>query len=355
MTGLMGQVPAMTTRSRRHVAIWLLAVALLVCAMVVLGGVTRLTGSGLSMTEWKPVTGWLPPLDLAEWNAAFDRYRQSPEYRDFNRGMSLDEFRTIFWYEYAHRLLGRVLGLAFMAPFGWFLVTRQLPRRLALWLAFILALGGLQGVLGWFMVASGLVDRPSVSPFRLAMHLALAFAILGMLVWTAASLLGDPGYGSAEPGVRAPRRRALWILALVSLTIVAGAFVAGLDAGLYYNTFPLMDGRLVPASWADMEPWWINPFLNPAAAQFNHRFLAVVTLVAALLMWRSFHGLPLMARTRHLAASAALAAVVQAGLGIATLLAYVPVWLGALHQAGALVVFTLALLVVHSLRQRVTP
>lgn len=353
MTG--PKVPAMTARSRRQVAVWLLVVASLVCAMVVLGGVTRLTGSGLSMTEWKPVTGWLPPLDLAEWNAAFDRYRQSPEYREVNLGMSLDEFRTIFWFEYAHRLLGRVLGLAFMAPFVWFLVARKLPGRLALWLAFILVLGGLQGVLGWFMVASGLVDRPSVSPFRLAMHLALAFAILGMLVWTAASLLSAPGYGAAEPGVRAPRRRALWVLALVCLTIVAGAFVAGLDAGLYYNTFPLMDGRLVPAAWADMEPWWINPFLNPAAAQFNHRLLAVVALVAALLMWRSFHGLPLMARTRHLAASVALAAVVQAGLGIATLLAYVPVWLGALHQAGALVVFTLALLVVHSLRQRATP
>ena len=204
------------------------------------------------------------------------------------------------------------------------------------------------------MVASGLVDRPSVSPFRLAMHLALAFAILGLLVWTAGSLFRGPGYGSAEPGIRAPRRRALLVFALVSLTIVAGAFVAGLDAGLYYNTFPLMDGRLIPASWAEMDPWWINPFLNPAAAQFNHRLLAVATLVAALLMWRSFHSLPLKARTRHLAASLGLAAVAQAGLGIATLLAYVPVWLGALHQAGALVVFTLALLVVHDLRQRAT-
>ena len=187
------------------------------------------------------------------------------------------------------------------------------------------------------------------------MHLALAFVILGMLVWTAASLLGSPGYGSAEPGVRQPRRRALSVLALVCLTIVAGAFVAGIDAGLYYNTFPLMDGRLIPASWAEMEPWWINPFLNPAAAQFNHRFLALATLVAALLLWRSFHGLPLTARTRHLAAAAGIGAVAQAGLGIATLLAYVPVWLGALHQAGALVVFTLALLVVHSLRQRQAP
>ena len=344
----------MTTRSHREVAIWLLIVALLVCAMVVLGGVTRLTGSGLSMTEWRPVTGWLPPLDLAGWNAAFDLYRQSPEYREINRGMSLDEFRTIFWFEYAHRLLGRVLGLVFMVPFVWFLAARKLSRRLAAWLAFILVAGGLQGVLGWFMVASGLVDRPSVSPFRLAMHLALAFAILGMLVWTAASLIRPPGYGAAETGVSAPRRRALWVLVLVCLTIVAGAFVAGLDAGLYYSTFPLMDGRLIPASWADMEPWWINPFLNPAAAQFNHRLLALAAVVVALLMWWSFRRSRLMARTRNLAAATALVAVAQAGLGIATLLLYVPVWLAALHQAGALVLFTLALLVVHSLRKRAT-
>ncbi len=342
----------MTRGSRRQVAVWLLAVAALVCAMVVLGGVTRLTESGLSMTDWRPVTGWIPPMEESDWAGEFSKYQESPEYREINRGMSLEDFKTIFWFEYAHRVLGRILGLAFFLPFVWFLVRRKLDRPLAQKLVFIFVLGGLQGFLGWFMVASGLVDRPSVSPYRLAMHLALAFAIYGMLVWTAASLLRSPDYGSAETGIRKPRRRAFRVLALVSLTIVSGAFVAGLDAGLYYNTFPLMDGRLIPADYLEQEPWWLNPFQNPAAAQFNHRVLALVTLVVVIVHWLTLRRLPMTGLTRGLAGFIVLAAMVQAGLGIATLLAYVPVWLGALHQAGALVFFTFALLTPHSLKQR---
>ncbi len=342
----------MTAAARRQVAVWLLAVALLVAAMVVLGGVTRLTESGLSMTDWRPVTGWLPPLDAGDWEAAFAGYRESPEYRAVNRGMALEDFKTIFWFEYAHRLLGRILGLAFLLPFAWFLAARRLDRRLALRLAFIFVLGALQGFVGWFMVQSGLVDRPSVSPYRLAMHLALALAIYGMVVWTAASLLKTPDYGAAETAIAGPRRQAYLVLALLSAAVLSGAFVAGLDAGLYYNTFPLMDGRLVPAAWLDLDPWWLNPFQNPAAAQFNHRVLAMATVAAAWLLWLSLGRRTLTRLTRRLAGAAAMAAVVQAALGIATLLAYVPVWLGALHQAGALVLLTLALLVPHSLRQR---
>ena len=342
----------MTEGSRHEVAIWLLVVAALVCAMVVLGGVTRLTESGLSMTDWRPVTGWIPPMEQSDWAEEFGKYQESPEYRDINRGMSLEEFKTIFWFEYAHRVLGRILGLAFFLPFVWFLVRRKLDRPLAQRLAFIFVLGGLQGFLGWFMVASGLVDRPSVSPYRLAMHLALAFAIYGMLVWTAASLLRSPDYGSAETGIRTPRCRAFLVLALVCLTIVSGAFVAGLDAGLYYNTFPLMDGRLIPAAYLEQDPWWLNLFQNPAAAQFNHRVLAVVTLVAVIHHWLTLRRLPMTGLTQSLAGFIVLTAMVQAGLGIATLLAYVPVWLGALHQTGALVLFTFALLTPHSLKQR---
>ena len=337
---------------QRAVAIWLFVVAFLVGATVIVGGVTRLTESGLSMTDWRPVTGWLPPTSEAEWEEEFRKYRATPEYREINRGMSLEDYKAIFWMEYAHRILGRAIGLAFALPFLWFLVRRRLGWRLAgrLWL--LLALGALQGAAGWFMVASGLVDRPSVSPYRLAFHLGLAFLIYGMLLWLAASLLKTPDYGAGETAIARPRRRAGWLLALVSVTVVAGAFVAGLNAGLYYNTFPLMDGRVVPEDYLALGPLWRNPFENPAAAQFNHRVLGIASVVAAVSFWLSARGGALTTGSRRLAAALAGMAAVQACLGVAALLTYVPVWLGAVHQAGALALFTLAVAVLHSLRQR---
>ncbi len=346
---------AMTPGARRAVARWLAVVAALVFVTVVVGGVTRLTGSGLSMTDWRPVTGWIPPMSEAEWRAEFARYRASPEYRTVNRGMALDGFKTIFWFEFSHRALGRIVALAFFVPFMAFLLARGLdpPTARRLWL--LLGLGALQGAVGWFMVKSGLVDRPSVSHYRLAMHLALAFLIYGGLVWTAAGLARDPDYGPAERAVAGQRRRAAALLALVSLTVVSGAFVAGLDAGLHYNTFPLMDGRLVPADYLAGEPVWLNPFQNVAAVQFNHRLLAVATVLATVVCRFGLARSSPTRGTRMAAGALAATAVLQAGLGVAALLAYVPVWLGALHQAGALALFTLAVLLLASLRQRAGP
>jgi cytochrome c oxidase assembly protein subunit 15 len=338
--------------SRGAVIVWLAVVAALVFAMVVLGGVTRLTESGLSMTEWRPVTGWLPPMSQEAWQEVFDKYRTSPEYQQINAGMSLDAFKTIFWFEYAHRLLGRIIGLAFFLPFVAFLLMGRLDRPLTLRLLCLLGLGALQGLMGWLMVKSGLVDRPSVSQYRLALHLLLAFVIYGALVWTILGLRRAPDYGPAETGLPRRRRIAGGLLALISLTVVSGAFVAGLDAGRYYNTFPLMDGALIPPDYGSALPWWQNAFENIAAVQFHHRVIAIVSVIAALGTWLVTRASHLTRRTRHAAAALAAMAVLQAGLGIATLLAYVPVWLGALHQAGALVLFTLAIMLLASLRQR---
>ena len=342
---------AMTARDRNAVATWLTVVAALIFAMVVLGGVTRLTESGLSMTDWRPVTGWLPPMNQAEWQAAFDAYRASPEYRQINAGMALADFKTIFAYEYAHRLLGRVIGVAFLVPFLVFLARRRIDRSLAWKLAAIFVLGGLQGGVGWFMVRSGLVDRPSVSQYRLAMHLALAFVIYGAIVWSVLSLRHAPAYGAGEHWVPRLRRAAGWLLALVSLTVLSGAFVAGLDAGLIYNTFPLMGGDLVPTDWNQLDPWWRNAFENPVAVQFDHRLLALATVLATLALWSWARRQRLLRRSRRIADLLAAMVLIQAGLGIATLLAMVPVWLGALHQAGALILFTLAIALPSSLRR----
>tara|TARA_B100000676_G_scaffold211184_1_gene207466 strand:+ start:19844 stop:20857 length:1014 start_codon:yes stop_codon:yes gene_type:complete len=333
------------------VARWLLAVAALVFIMVVLGGVTRLTESGLSMTDWRPVTGWLPPMSEAAWEAELQKYRASPEYKQINTGMTVAEFKTIFWFEYSHRLLGRLIGLAFFVPFVIFLVRRKLEKPLALRLWVLFALGALQGFLGWFMVKSGLVDRPSVSQYRLALHLAMALLIYGAIIWTMLGLTRRADYGAGEAAIDPVRRRAWCLFGLVSVTVVAGAFVAGLDAGLYFNTFPLIDGRLVPQGYFDNEPVWRAPFEAIAAVQFNHRLIAVVTVVAVIIFWLAHRGRTLSRRSQNLSATTALMVLVQAGLGIATLLAYVPVWLGALHQAGALVLFTLCLMLVHSLRR----
>lgn len=342
--------PAMAPADRRAVALWLFAIAALVFCLAVLGGVVRLTGSGLAIADWRPLSGWLPPLDAADWQERFALYRASPEYRQVNTGMELEAFKAIFWLEYAHRLLARMVGLAYALPFAFFLLRRRLPRRLALRLAALLVLGALQGLVGWLTVASGLAEDAAVSPYRLALHLALALAIYGALLWTGFELL--------QAGTMAPAaRQARWLLALVAVTALSGAFVAALDAGLYYNTFPLMAGRAVPADWAGGLPWWRAPFESVAAAQFHHRLLAVATVVAVL-VWRlaarrAHPALP--PRLARLATALAAMALLQAGLGIAALLAYVPVWLGALHQAGALALFTLTVALAAAFRRPAGP
>ena len=331
-------------------AIWLFACCALVFAMVVVGGVTRLTHSGLSITEWQPIVGTLPPLSDAAWQDAFAKYQATPEYQQVNRGMSLDAFKGIFWWEYVHRLLGRAIGAAFLLPYLWFLVRRRIPRGYAGPLFGIFVLGGLQGALGWYMVQSGLVDDPRVSQFRLTAHLALAFAIFAAMLWVALSLR-FPLRELAAPPVRNLRTLSLGVVALVVLMVLSGGLVAGIRAGFAYNTFPLMNGRLVPPEILLLEPAWKNFFWNMATVQFDHRLLAAALAVAVpWLCWK----LSTTASVPHRAAAGArwllAMLIVQIAIGIATLLLVVPLPLAALHQAAALAVFAFALNVAHALR-----
>jgi cytochrome c oxidase assembly protein subunit 15 len=340
VVGAYGAASADSTSARRAVAAWLLACCALVFAMIVVGGVTRLTHSGLSITEWQPIVGTLPPLSQADWDAAFVKYQATPEYQLVNRGMELSEFKRIFWWEYAHRLLGRLIGAAFLVPLLWFALQRRIPRGYGAPLAAIFVLGGLQGALGWYMVASGLVDDPRVSQFRLTAHLTLAFVIFGAMLWVALSLVRprDP----ARPG--SLRRAALALAALVLVMVMSGGFVAGIRAGFAYNTFPLMNGALVPPEIMMIEPWWKNFFYNMATVQFDHRLIALALAVCVpLAWWQALRtpALPPAARTGAHLLLGMLAA--QIALGIATLLLVVPLPLAAAHQAGAVLLFALAL------------
>ena len=335
----------------RAVAAWLLACCALVFAMVVVGGVTRLTHSGLSITEWQPIVGTLPPLSMADWEVAFAKYRETPEYRQVNHAMTLAEFKGIFWWEYFHRLLGRLIGVAFLVPFLWFAVRRRIPEGYGAALAGIFVLGGLQGALGWYMVKSGLVDDPRVSQFRLTAHLGLAFVIFAAMFWVALSLLAPARIARPGPRERSARRFASAFAGLVFAMVLTGGFVAGIRAGFAYNTFPLMNGHVVPPEIMLLDPWWKNFFYNMATVQFDHRLLAWVLAFAAPLLWwnvRAAAGAPARARTGAHLLLAMLA--VQIALGIATLVHVVPVPLAAAHQAGALLVFALALHVAHALR-----
>ncbi|MGE3989201.1 COX15/CtaA family protein [Pseudorhodoplanes sp.] len=333
------------TEHQRHlpaIRTWLLIVAALVVATLIVGGATRLTESGLSIVEWKPVTGVLPPLTEAQWTAEFEKYRQIPQYREINRGMSLSEFKTIFWWEWAHRLLGRVIGAVFLIPFLFFLWRGWIGRELRWPLAGLFALGAIQGAVGWWMVSSGLTERVSVSQYRLAFHMMLACVIYAAIVWIVARM--KPADGVAVP-VRL-RASAVVLLVLVLLQIYLGALVAGLDAGLTYNTWPQIDGALIPSAerlWFET-PLWRNFFENALTVQFNHRMLAYLILLWAL--WHSFDtGRSTRDRTvRAYATLLVLLMVMQAMIGIATLLYAVPIALALLHQAMAILLLTVAVL-----------
>jgi cytochrome c oxidase assembly protein subunit 15 len=323
---------------------WLLCVAALVFVMVLVGGATRLTESGLSIVEWQPVTGTLPPLSESAWQAEFEKYRTTPQYRERNSGMSLDDFKVIYWWEWTHRFLGRLIGAAFLLPFLWFLWRGWIGPGLRVRLLFIFALGAIQGAVGWWMVASGLVGRVSVSQYRLAFHLTLACVIFGALIWTAEQLRG-------RTQIAVPSRirgGAIALLALALVQIYLGALVAGLRAGLIYNTWPLIDGVLIPdASRLFFEtPLWRNFFENVLTVQFNHRMAAYALWCLAVL-----HAIDVAHTCRRgpaLNGALALAAAVtiQAAIGIVTLIHQTPVSLALLHQAGAMLVLTVA--VVHS-------
>jgi len=335
----------------RGIAIWLLLCAAMIFAMAVIGAITRLTESGLSIMEWAPLSGALPPLSEAEWQRLFALYQTIPEYQEINRGMELEEFKTIFWWEYIHRLWGRLIGLVFALPFLWFLVTGRIRRGLAPHLIAMLALGGLQGLLGWYMVASGFADRTDVSQYRLVAHLGLAAAIYAYVLWVALGLL----MSDAGAGPRILQKALIAFILLLAVTIASGGFVAGLNAGLIYNTFPLMDGDLIPAGYDQLDPWLLNLFENVDAVQFNHRALAVATVVAVFILWLWARRFPLSATQSNAMTATALMAALQLGLGIATLLLVVPVWLGALHQASAFLLLSLAVWALRSLRPMPSP
>ena len=335
-----------TNSHSRAVRCWLFAVAALVFVTVLVGGATRLTESGLSIVEWKPMTGTLPPLTQDAWEAEFAKYRAIPQYQAINRGMSLEEFKTIYWWEWAHRLMGRTVGVAFLIPFLWFLWRGLIDPRLRARLWAIFGLGALQGAVGWWMVSSGLADRISVSQYRLAFHLTLACVIYAALLWIAERM--RPRTQPAVP--TRMRASALALLALVLFQIYLGALVAGLDAGLAYNTWPLIDGAFVPASdrLLFLTPAWRNIFENGLTVQFDHRMIAYALWIAAML-----HAADAARTLRHgraLTGALALAAAVtvQAAIGIATLLYQVPIALALAHQAMAMVVLTIA--VVHAAR-----
>ena len=335
--------------ARRRVALWLFVMCGMILVMIGLGGATRLTGSGLSIMEWAPIMGTLPPLSEAEWQRLYALYQKIPQYELVNKGFGIEGFKAIFWLEWGHRLWGRLIGLAFIGPLLWFVWRGAIGRRLVPRLGVLFVLGGMQGAVGWFMVASGFFpDSTAVSPYRLVVHLTFALALYSALLW-----IGLGEWRGEAPG-NAPAPRGLrWLVrglaGLMGLTILAGGFVAGLKAGFTYNTFPLMDGRLVPAGYADLVPWPRNLTENVAAVQFDHRLLASLVLLSTLGV-----ALRYLPRLSGLAARAlvllSLAVLAQYALGVMTLLWVVPVSLGTAHQVLAVLVLTAALVLLHATR-----
>jgi heme a synthase len=346
----MSSVPSCVQARRGVIRLWLLAVAALMFATLVVGGATRLTESGLSIVEWKPVTGVVPPLDTPAWQVEFEKYQAIPQYRERNPGMSLDDFKTIYWWEWSHRLLARLIGGAFLVPFLWFLWRGWIEPGLRARLWTIFALGAALGAVGWWMVASGLADRVSVSQYRLASHLTLASVIFAAMLWTAEGLL--PRRPIAGP--TRVRASAMALLVLVILQIYLGALVAGLRAGLIYNTWPLIDGSLLPeGSRLFFEaPLWRNFFENTLTVQFDHRMVAYALWLLALLhaadVARTVRGGAALTGALLLASAITL----QAALGVVTLIHQAPLTLALTHQAMAIVVLTIAVVHVERLDRR---
>ena len=347
-------------RAPRAMAAWLFACCALVFAMVVVGGITRLTHSGLSIVEWQPIVGTLPPLTDAQWADAFAKYQATPEFRHVNHAMDIDAFKGIFWWEWFHRLVGRAIGVVLLVPLAWWVARRCVPAALAARLAGIFVLGGLQGAMGWYMVQSGLVDDPRVSHFRLTAHLGLALVLFAAMFWIGLSLLraGSPAPSPiALQRTRAAsgaslRRAADALAALVFAMALTGGLVAGIRAGFAYNTFPLMQGYIVPPEILMLDPWYRNFFYNMATVQFDHRLLAWVLAFAVPAFWLRVRRSASSTRGVRRAADAMLVMLaVQVSLGIATLVLQVPVALAAMHQAGAVLLFAAALNVAHALRR----
>jgi len=336
---------------RKPIAIWLLICCALVFAMVVVGGVTRLTDSGLSIVEWQPIVGTMPPITDSDWDELLEKYRESPQYQKVNKGMSVDEFKNIFWWEYFHRLLGRLIGVVFFVPFVYFLVKKQIDKTLGIKLSGMFILGGLQGFMGWYMVMSGLVNDPHVSQYRLTAHLGLAFIIFAGLFWIALDLISpDRDHHTITEPLKRLRRFSIGLTSLIFIMVLSGGFVAGIRAGLAYNTFPLMNGHFIPPEIFMLEPWYRNFFDNMATVQFDHRLIAWILAFLVPLFWFKAMKSELSNTTRLACHLLLIMLVIQISLGIATLLNFVPIPLAASHQGGAVLLFAAALWVSHRLR-----
>uniref|UniRef100_A0A0D9X9A8 Cytochrome c oxidase assembly protein COX15 n=1 Tax=Leersia perrieri TaxID=77586 RepID=A0A0D9X9A8_9ORYZ len=346
-------------QAQKAIGIWLFGCAAWVFCLVILGGVTRLTRSGLSMTDWK-FTGSLPPMSDEEWLLEFEKYKMSPEYKRVNKGMNLEDFKFIYWMEYGHRMWGRALGFLFSVPFAYFIGKGYVTRQLGLRLSALFALGAGQGLIGWWMVKSGLEEpsseyvQPRVSPYRLATHLTSAFVIYCGILWTALSVvMPEPPAGSVNwvNSAAKIKKLAIPVSVVVGITAISGAFVAGNDAGHAYNTFPKMGDTWIPEDMFTMEPFIRNFFENTSTVQLNHRILATTTLLSVGGLWLAARKLDMHPVVKSLIGSTLGMAALQVTLGISTLLMYVPTSLGSAHQAGALTLLSLMILLTHTLRR----
>jgi heme a synthase len=342
----------MTPRDKKLIWYWYWSGAVLVFIILIIGGITRLTGSGLSMTDWKPIMGSIPPLTEAQWEEAFDQYKQFPEYQQINRGMSLSEFQFIFFWEYLHRMAGRLLGLVFLVPFGWFLIKKKFDNTQLKRALFLLILGAGQALMGWYMVMSGLVDIPAVSHYRLAAHLFLAFVIFGCCVWFALDLKEKqepPGKGAAELNK--------WLAAFMGLLLIQvvwGAFTAGLNAGHIYNTFPKMFQFWFPPELWLYEPLLINFVENMVTVQWIHRVVGTILGLMVIFIWLRTYLLKTAFTIKMWALALFTLTLLQYAIGVFTLTYHVPIWLGVLHQAMAMVLFGVVLGFIHFLREKRT-
>ena len=332
----------MDPKTQKKITTWLISACLLIFLMVIIGGVTRLTRSGLSMVEWHPISGVIPPLTDNAWQEEFKKYQQFPEYQKLNQGMTLSQFKFIFFWEYVHRLIGRLLGIFFIIPFAYLLIKKKLNPPLLKKLLFMFLLGGLQGLYGWYMVKSGLIDNPHVSHYRLAVHLLLAFGLMAYILWTALTINKERFTPSTAYNREKLQPVLNLILAVIVLQIIYGAFTAGLKAGYGWNTFPKMAGQWIPGGLLPLYPWWKNLFEHQMTVQFIHRLVGWILCMLIPGFWRYCKGFVLNQDQEKAIDWLLWAILVQFGLGIFTLLMVVPVWLGVLHQAGAVALLLMA-------------
>ena len=338
----------MTPIDKKYIRIWYWSGATLVFLILVIGGITRLTDSGLSMTDWKPIMGSIPPITETQWEEAFDQYKQFPEYKEKISGMELAEFQYIFFWEYLHRMLGRLLGVVFMVPFAWFLIRRKFSRKQFLRSLLLLTLGLGQGLMGWFMVQSGLIDIPEVSHYRLAVHLLLAFIIFGCCIWFALDLRDGNGNESVSGG-----EFKTWLnifLAVLLLQVIWGAFTAGLQSGHIYNSFPKMYQFWIPPEMFLTEPLILNFFQNMTTVQWTHRLLGTILGLMVIIMWVRTFILKTTKEDKKWMLALFATVLLQYGIGVFTLIYHVPIWLGVFHQAMAMVLFGIALRARHQFK-----